>query len=63
MGMIVGVDEDVSVGLVIVEAASEELEVLVRDEGEVPTRTRAVQGGDPAHPEEPVHRVHLEESR
>ncbi len=33
---VVGVDEDVGLGLVEVQAAFEELEVLLRDEGEIP---------------------------
>ena len=53
VGEVVGVDEDVGVGLVVVEAAFEELEVLVGDEGEVPAGAVGVERGDAAHAEQP----------
>jgi hypothetical protein len=50
------VDEELGVDLVEVEAALQELEVLLRDEGDVPTLAVRVEGGEAAHPE-PGRRV------
>ena len=49
VGVVVGVDEDVGVGLVVVEAAFEELEVLLGDEREVPPGAVGVERRDAAH--------------